>query len=136
GSALPADRAQHGCAVDTCGRHAAKPLESMVAIKPARYVTAPLDTAAAPGLEGDDADSSARRYAKLLVSEIKLYHEPEVVAGRRDRDLAMRLGGEIAHARTLYEQRVPAAIRERTDYFFEELVRTLANGDATLLQLQ
>jgi hypothetical protein len=69
------------------------------------------------------------------VSEIKLYHEPAVVAGRRDRDLAMRLGGEIARARVLYEQRVPQTVRSRTDYFRDELVRTLANGDATLLQL-
>jgi hypothetical protein len=69
----------------------------------------------------------------LLVSEIKLYHEPAVAAGQRERDLASRLGGEIARARVLYEQRVPAAVRDRTDYFRDELVRTLANGDATLL---
>ena len=82
-----------------------------------------------------EEDASARRYARLLVSEIKLYHEAAVVDGRRDRDLATRLGGEIARARVLYEQRVPPQVRERADYFHDELVRTLANGDATLLQL-
>ena len=82
-----------------------------------------------------EEDASARRYARLLVSEIKLYHEAAVVDGRRDRDLATRLGGEIARARVLYEQRVPLEVRERADYFHDELVRTLANGDATLLQL-
>jgi len=35
----------------------------------------------------------------------------------------------------LYEQRVPTHIREQTDYFQDELVRTLANGDSTLLHL-
>ena len=91
---------------------------------------APTDTAV------DDEDGSARRYARLLVSEIKLYHEPEVVAGRAERDLAIRLGGEIARARVLFEQRVPAHVRQRGDYFHAELVRTLANGDSSLLELR
>jgi hypothetical protein len=30
---------------------------------------------------------------------------------------------------------VPPQVRQRADYFHDELVRTLANGDATLLQL-
>jgi hypothetical protein len=123
-------------ALEILCRHAAQALEAMVALKAARVLTEPADVAgrAASASDADD-DASARRYAKLLVSEIKLYHEPAVVAGRRDRDLATRLGGEIARARVLYEQRVPDAVRQRADYFHDELVRTLANGDATLLQL-
>jgi len=35
----------------------------------------------------------------------------------------------------MYEQRVPAHVRARTDYFKDELVRTLADGDATLLEV-
>jgi hypothetical protein len=123
-------------------RHAARCLEALTAVKAARALTEPPDLdedgtahGARVVAEREDAHASARRYARLLVSEIKLYHEPAVVAGRRDRDLSARLGGEITRARALYEQRVPADVRERTDYFFEELVRTLANGDATLLQL-
>ena len=58
-----------------------------------------------------DDVTAAQRYARLLVSEIKLYHEADVVAGRRDRDLVRRLGGEIARARVLYDQRVPSAVR-------------------------
>jgi glycolate oxidase len=54
--------------------------------------------------------------------------------GRRERDLTTRLGGEIARVRTLYEQRVPAAVRQGTDYVHEELIRTLADGDASLLE--
>jgi hypothetical protein len=81
----------------------------------------------------DDDDDAARRYARLLVSEIKLYHESAVTAGRRDRDLLERLRAEIDRARRLYGERVPAAVQARTDYFDQELVRTLANGDASLL---
>ena len=84
--------------------------------------------------DAGDADAAAQRYARLLVSEIKLYHEPDVIAGRREGDLKTRLGAEIARARMLYEQRVPPQIDRRADYFRAELVRTLADGDAALLQ--
>jgi len=36
----------------------------------------------------------------------------------------------------LYEQRVPPDVRQRADYFHDELVRTLADGDATMLELK
>jgi hypothetical protein len=123
--------------LEALGRHASRTLEALTALKAARAVVEPASVgqALAGPSDADDADGSARRYARLLVSEIKLYHEPAVAAGRRDRDLAERLGGEIARARVLYEQRVPQSVRTRTDYFRDELVRTLANGDATLLQL-
>jgi hypothetical protein len=117
-------------------RHAARCLESVTAFKAARAaLVQPNGNQDSPDDATTDEDGSARRYAKLLVSEIKLYHGPEVLAGRRERDLTTRLGGEIARARVLYEQRVPAHIREQTDYFHDELVRTLGNGDSTLFHL-
>ncbi len=116
-------------------RYAGRSLEALTAFKTARALTQRPDDAPAGGDEAED-DTSARRYARLLVSEIKLYHEAAVVDGRRDRDLVSRLGGEITRARVMYEQRVPAHVRERADYFHDELVRTLANGDASLLELR
>ena len=118
-------------------RYASQRLEALTALQTARALTqrATADTAPPAG-DGSDDDSSARRYARLLVSEIKLYHEPAVIAGRRDRDLAARLGGEIAHARAMYEQRVPPRVRERADYFHDELVKTLADGDSGLLEVR
>jgi hypothetical protein len=113
-------------------RHASRCLESMTAFRTARALAR---QASAPAEDArTDEDASAHRYAKLLVSEIKLYHENEVIAGRRERDLSTRLGGEIARARVLYDQRVPPHVRQRADYFREELVRTLADGDSTLLE--
>ena len=79
-----------------------------------------------------DEDSSAKRYARLLVSEIKLYNEAAVRAGREHRDLMTRLRPEIDRARRLYEERVPASVG-RYSLFEEELVQTLAEGDAALL---
>jgi hypothetical protein len=108
-------------------RHAARCLEAVTAYRSAQAHVKVLTDA-----PGDD-EQAARRYARLLISEIKLYHEADVVTGRRERDLATRLGGEIARARALYEQRVPAHIRQSTDCFHDELVRTLADGDRGLI---
>ena len=125
--------------IEILTRFASQRLEALTAIKAARSITVdpgpPASAPSRPGRLGDSAEqhAAARRYARLLVSEIKLYHEPQVAEGRRERDLATRLGGEIARARTLYEQRVPAEVRQGTDYVYEELIRTLADGDAGLL---
>lgn len=84
------------------------------------------------GSSSSDEESSAKRYARLLVSEIKLYNEAAVRAGREHRDLMTRLRPEIERARRLYEERVPATAGHR-EFFREELVQTLAEGDAALL---
>ena len=127
-------------AVELLVRYAAVSLEALTAFKTARALVSPHGDAVSPVAEGvqpgqvtSDEDAAARRYARLLVSEIKLYYEPAVIEGRRGHDLGIRLGSEIARARVLYEQRVPPVVRQRADYFHEELVRTLANGDASLL---
>jgi hypothetical protein len=136
--------------LEVLARHATRSLEATTAFRAAQLVTEWPETSAAitgsgavseggesatsaSGLTRGDEDESARRYARLLISEIKLYHEAEVVAGCRDRDVAVRLGGPIARARVLYERRVPAEVRRATDHFHAELVRTLANGDPSLL---
>ena len=53
--------------------------------------------------------------------------------GRERRDILARLRPEIDRARRLYEERVPATIGARAAYFHQELVHTLADGDAGLL---
>jgi hypothetical protein len=134
--------------LEVMARHAARCLEAITAFRAAQVLTerpdvplpdSAVDSGAGPSAkniagEKEDADQAARRYARLLVSEIKLYHEAAVITGRREHDLMTRLGGEIARARVLYEQRVPADVRRGTDHFHNELVRTLANGDAGLLE--
>jgi hypothetical protein len=81
----------------------------------------------------DGVAASARRTARLLISEIRLYHEPAVNEGRQHRNLLSRLAPEIEKARLAYDERVPAGVRGHTDFFHQELIRTLAGGDATLL---
>jgi len=85
------------------------------------------------GAGNGGGEEGARRYARLLVSEIKLYNEPAVRAGRQQRDLLHRLGAEIDRAQRLYLERVPPAVGGRDQYFHQELVQTLADGDPSLL---
>ena len=104
------------------------------ALSPAA-VAAPEMPTPAPATAGADSESeeAARRYARLLVSEIKLYNETAVNEGRAEKNLAERLRSEIDRARSLYEQRIPDTVRSRFLFFEQELVRTLADGDPSLL---
>lgn len=131
-------------AVELLARHAAVRLENLTAVRTAQAFgmssrpreSAPNAAGAAAGGSSDEDEGGARRYARLLVSEIKLYNESAVRVGRQKRDLFERLRAEIDRARRLYEERVPAAVRARRGYFDEELVQTLADGDASLLGRQ
>jgi len=122
-------------------RHASRVLEAMT-VEQAAGLSLPRPLArgshsAVPGpveqAGSGDEETTARRYARLLLSEIRMYHEPIVDAGRRSGDLMSRLHGEIERARRLYEARVPESVQARAEYFDQELVRTLAGGDRTLL---
>jgi hypothetical protein len=137
----PSDSSRWPAMLDVLARHASRVLEAMT-VQQAAGLSLPRPVArgthgTVPGpLEqagsGGDEDA-ARRYARLLLSEIRMYNEPLVDAGRRSRDLLSRLGGEIQRARQLYEARVPSTVTQRGDVFDQELVRTLADGDRNLL---
>ena len=136
--------------IELMTRYAARSLEAVTAFRTAQLFVGG-DASRGPGASAsrafdrtgpvdrsgsfDDGDEAARRYARLLVLEIKMYHAEAVAAGRRERDLANRLGGEIERARILYERRVPASVRAQSNYFDDELVHTLAAGDGSLLSV-
>ena len=136
----PSSDARWPAILEVLVRHASRALEAMT-VEQAAGLSLPRPMArgshtAVPGpveqAAGGDEDT-ARRYARLLLSEIRMYHEPIVNEGRRSRDLMSRLHGEIERARRLYEARVPESLQARAEYFDQELVRTLAGGDRTLL---
>jgi hypothetical protein len=79
------------------------------------------------------AHNDARRFARLLVSEIKLYNEQKVVEGRRSHDLYERLKEDIDRSRQMYEKRVSASVAAKFDYFYDELLHTLGEGDPAKL---
>jgi hypothetical protein len=83
--------------------------------------------------EGDERREEARRFAKLLVSEIKLYNERAVQEGREQGNLYHRLKEDIDRSRQMYDERIPEDVRSSSNFFYEELVRTLADGRAEAL---
>jgi hypothetical protein len=137
---MPSASSRWPAVLDMLVRHASRTLEAMtvqraVGLSPAQPL-ARGSHAPVPGPvehASESAEDAARRYARLLLSEIRMYNEPVVDAGRRSRDLLLRLSGEIARARRLYEARVPSSVAARADYFDQELVKTLADGDRSLL---
>jgi len=87
--------------------------------------------AAAPSLSPEEtkAHEDAKRFARLVVSEIKLYNEAKVNEGRRHKDIYERLKEDIERGRQMYADRVAPHVRDSTNYFYDELVRILAGGD-------
>jgi hypothetical protein len=131
--------------VEVLARHAGRCLEVLTLSRASTVAARPVELRpaaprpvpqAAPAVESDEAareEESARRHARLLISEIKLYNEELVERGRREGNLIALLGSEIEKARRLYEEKIPATVRQRVDCFDEEIVRTLAGGDRALL---
>lgn len=123
-----------GLAVD---RLAGRKLVPAPALRPIEGAPAPAEAAAggngpvggplAPA-SPDGRRDEARRFARLLASEIKLYNEGAVREGREQGNLYFRLREDIERGRRLYEERVPAEVRGDEDYYYEELVDVLAGG--------
>ncbi len=77
--------------------------------------------------------SEARILARLLINDIKLYHEQDVILGRLKKDLNSRLRKEIEKAERFYNMRIPSEIRKKENMFEKELIENLAGGDASAL---
>jgi hypothetical protein len=88
-----------------------------------------------PAIPAEDAEvhKKAKRFAKLLVDEIKLYNQAKVAEGRQNRDLYDRLREDIEKSRATYEKRYGQTPAASGNYFNQEVVRILAENDASLL---
>jgi len=72
----------------------------------------------------------AKRVARVLVSDLKLYNEEAVSAGRKNHDLYNRLRDDIDRSFRHYEERVAGLVANSdTNYFKEEIIRQLGDGD-------
>ena len=91
--------------------------------------------AGGPATEETKKHDEARRFARLLVSEIKLYNEAKVEQGRKNNDLYERLKEDIDRSRQMYDERIGEDVRKNSNYFYDELVRVLADGNADILGL-
>lgn len=124
----------------------ASPFETPVSLDPP---SAPVETvAAAPRSRLSDRNvdlpidvaederrlhNDARRFARLLVSEIKLYNEKKVQEGRESKDLYNRLKEAIDRSREMYDKRVQPPVAAKFDYFHYEVINSLGEGDETRL---
>ncbi|MEK6744473.1 MAG: response regulator [Nitrospirota bacterium] len=61
----------------------------------------------------------ARRFARLIVSDIALYNQDIVAEGLKNGTFFELLQDDITEGRSLYDNRVPEAIREMNDYYQE-----------------
>jgi hypothetical protein len=78
-------------------------------------------------------EASALRFAKVKIAEIQLYQAEAVKAGRAARDLYATLQPQIDAARGSFKERFLTNGSATADYLHAELIRALANDDATLL---
>jgi hypothetical protein len=91
------------------------------------------DFAGSSAISSEEVHRKARRFARLLVDEIKLYNQEQVAQGRENRDLYERLKEDIEKSRAAYERRYGSTAAASADYFQQELVRSLADNDPELL---
>lgn len=115
---------------------AAEPSAS-TAVEAAPAAEAPPAPAAVDVSQLSEADQKvhrdAKRFARLLVSEIELYNKAKVADGRKNKDLYTRLKSDIERSRQTYAKRFGKTVAKQQDYFHEELVRTLAANDPSVL---
>ena len=104
-----------------------------VAMSAAAGVAASGAPASMPVGEDGEVHRKAQRFARLLMDEIKLYNQAKVSEGRKHRDLYDRLKEDIEKSRVTYQKRYGNTAAASADYFNQELVRSLADGDASLL---
>jgi hypothetical protein len=90
------------------------------------------DFAQLPPAEAD-IHRKAQRFARLLVDEIKLYNQAKVTEGRKNKDLYDRLKDEIEKSRATYQKRYGTTVAAGADYFSQEIVRSLAGDDGSLM---
>jgi hypothetical protein len=83
--------------------------------------------------EEADVHRKAQRFARLLVDEIKLYNQAKVTEGRKNKDLYDRLKDEIEKSRATYQKRYGTTVAAAGDYFNQEIVRSLAGDDGSLM---
>ena len=134
---------------DPFASHAPKHVPASVAVEPepaaevVEVASAHTASAAAPAaatdplaaLSPEDADvhRKAQRFARLLVDEIKLYNQAKVAEGRRNKDLYDRLKEDIDKSGGTFQKRYGNTVAVSGDYFQNELLRSLAEDDISIM---
>jgi hypothetical protein len=75
----------------------------------------------------------ANRVAKVAMQDIKLLRPKDVRVGRENKDICVRLRGDLDKARKEYDRRFKTILDHPVDYFHDWMVAILADGDAEAL---
>jgi len=100
------------------------PLDSTADFAPE---TAEIDVAESPEL------AAARRYARLVATDIRLYHEEAVMLGQREGDLVQRLGDQLGLGKQTFLRRHGDLGPTALELLREAYVQVLAAGKAELI---
>src|SRR3990172_3977063 len=81
-----------------------------------------------PRVEETDPEAveKAKRFARIIVSDIALYNQEAVIEGVRNGTFYDLLKDDVEEGRLLFEDRVPQAIRARRDYYTETIENFIA----------
>jgi hypothetical protein len=123
----PSEQTSAAVAEETAA-HVPEPKAVPVAVAASAAPAAPAVTA-----EDEEIHKKARRFAKLLVDEIKLYNQAKVNEGRQHKDLYSRLREDIEKSRSSYDKRYGNTSAASADYFNQEVVKVLAENDVAVL---
>lgn len=93
----------------------------------------PEPAAAKPAAKTSGDDERARRTARVLVSDIKLYHEQVVAQGQQEGNLYELLKNDIDRSYQHFKERAGESLGSGKNYFKEELIKQLADGKPELL---
>jgi hypothetical protein len=128
----PSTVEQRADAIDSPSFVNPPPLVEEISFPAAPAVGVPFDVSQLSEAE-QKVHKDARRFAKLLVSEIELYNKAKVAEGRKNWDLYKRLKSDIDRSRMTFEKRFGKALSRQVDYFHDELVKILAANDSEVL---
>lgn len=102
---------------------------------PAAEATAvePVETSGGSDESSDPDLDAARRYARLVATDIRLYNEESVVLGRKNGDLSTRIADHIGRGKETFLRRHGKLGPAGLELLHEAFVQVLAGGDDGLI---
>ncbi|HTR24230.1 MAG TPA: hypothetical protein VMI10_09600 [Terriglobales bacterium] len=83
--------------------------------------------------EDEEVHRKAKRFARLLVDEIKLYNKSKLEEGRAKKNLYDVLKDPIDKSRATYQKRYGSTVAASGNYFEDEMKRSLAEDDLSVM---
>ncbi len=81
---------------------------------------------------GNQQVEAARRFARIILSDIALYNQGAVEAGVRDGNFEQALAAELKEGRDLYNGRISGEVTATGDYFAEEMSKFVEKKRQTM----